>query len=73
MFLIHFLRESVQYGTLSPKVCLNLVLSSTEYAGRVTFEGNSSEWQGWMSQAVLPAYSAIILVKSNHEQTPSLE
>ena len=29
-FLIHFLSESVQYGTLIPKVFLILVLSSTE-------------------------------------------
>ena len=71
--LIHFLRESVQYGTLMPKVSLILVLSRTEYDGLVTGLGNSLLWHGWMLQAVVPLYSAIIFVKSNQEQTPSLE
>ena len=29
-FVMHFLRESVQYGISRPNVCLNFVLSSTE-------------------------------------------
>lgn len=41
-----FLSDSVQYGTLMPKVSLILVLSRTEYEERVTSEGNSLEWQG---------------------------
>ena len=39
---IHFLSESVQYGTLTSKVSFTLVLSRTLYAGRLTGLGNSS-------------------------------
>ena len=70
---MHFLSDSVQYGTERPNVSLILVLSKTEYEGLVTGLGNSLLWHGWMSQAVVPLYSAIILVKSNQLQTPSLE
>ncbi len=70
---MHLLSESVQYGTAIPNVSLNLVLSRTEYDGRTTFDGNSSEWHGCTSQSLFPAYSAIIFVKSNHEHTPSFE
>ena len=35
--------------------------------------GNSLLWQGYISQAVVPLYPAIISAKSYHEQTPSLE
>jgi hypothetical protein len=43
---IHFLSESVQYGTLMPNVFLIFVLSKTEYAGLFTLLGNSSLWHG---------------------------
>ena len=40
---IHFLSDSVQYGTLIPNTSITLVLSSTLYEGLVTGLGNSFE------------------------------
>ena len=71
--LIQILREWVQYGIVKPNVSLNFVLSSTEYAGRTTFDGNSQEWHGRMTQLLFPAISAMAIVKSYHEHTPSFE
>ena len=67
------LRESVQYGTSTPKVSLIFVLSSTEYAGRFTGDGNSSEWHGNISHLFCPENSCTIFAKSYHEHTPSFE
>lgn len=38
---MHFFKESVQYGMLIRKVSLYFVLSSTEYEGLTTGDGNS--------------------------------
>ena len=69
---MHFFRETYQCGTVTPKVCLTRVLSRTEKWGRRALEGNSSLWQGRMSQTV-PDRSRMAQAKSYHEQTPSLE
>ena len=70
---IHFLSELTQYGIFKPNVSFIFVLSSTEYAGRFTLEGNSLLWHGSISHAVLPESSAIFMAKSYQLQTPSLE
>ena len=65
--------DSRQCGMSRPNVLLIFVLSSTEYEGRVTGEGNSLLWQGSMRQLLLPAAAAISTAKSYHEHTPSFE
>ena len=54
-------------------VDLIFVLSSTEYGGRVTGDGNSLLWHGVILQHVFPAVAAISTAKSYQEQAPSFE
>ena len=65
--------DSLQCGMSISKVVFIFVLSSTEYGGRVTGEGNSLLWHGVILQFVFPQAAAISTAKSYQEHAPSFE